>query len=180
VRAGQIEPGEISDYAAKLYTAYHGTGAGFDAVQALARRSQMPPADFRIETAAESAQQKQSEFVRDFPHLSRWYSIREQLAAPYGAQYFEGQLKGEPLSLKGTVMEGRPACRPKELLVAIGPGARAEISIRLDTPPAGTAVPGEIDFTAVPRVFTKDPLLVTMDAPRTKIENLKIGPCPQP
>jgi len=64
--------------------------------------------------------------------------------------------------------------------VAIGAGTAPEIVIRLDSPLAGIAVAGDIEFTAVPRAFTREPFLLTMDAERTKIVNLKIGPCPQP
>lgn len=177
VRAGEMQPGEIADYARKLYAAYHGSPEGFDAVCELAKRSPLPPEDFRIEPAADAADRRQSEFARNHPETARWNSIRGNLLASYGPQYFEGQVKGEALALKGTVVEGRPACRPKELLVKIGSAEQSEIVLRLDSPLAGAFVAGEIEFTAVPRHFTREPFTVMMSAERAKIGNLKVGAC---
>jgi hypothetical protein len=178
---------QMEEYAASVYTAYHGEAEGLEQLRALAKVSPMPPAGFTIETAAELADRRQKEFIRDHPQLSLWMAIREQLAGPNGLQYFEGQLKNTLIAgsngergLKGTVVEGRPACRPKELLVAIPATSRAEITLRLDSAPAGVAVPGEIEFNAAPRAFIKEPyFMLTMDAERAKILKLKIGPCPK-
>lgn len=180
LRAAAQDPSIAPGYADSLYTAYHGGTDGLDAVRALAKTTPLAPPDFEIETAAQVAAHRQGEFELRNPHLARWNALRERLTATYGPQYFDGQVKGEPISLKGVVVEGRPSCRPKELLVGTGPGASPEVAIRLDTPLAGAAVPGEIEFTAVPRAYSKDPFLITMDADRAKVVNLKIGPCPQP
>jgi hypothetical protein len=194
VRAAAIDPTlggaadakQIEEYAARIYAAYHGEPEGLEKLRTLVKASPEPPAGFRIETAAALADRKQTEFVQNNPQLALWMAIREQLAGPNGLQYFEGQLKNTLIAgkeggrgLKGTVVEGRPSCRPKELLVAIPATSRAEITIRLDSAPAGVAVAGEIEFDAVPRLFSKEPyFMLTMDAERIRITNLKIGPCP--
>jgi hypothetical protein len=115
--------------------------------------------------------------------------IKRQLTdAANGAQYFEGQLKdadvkgqGDAKALKGVVLEGRPACRSRELLVAIPePGQQAgaaEITLKLDSPLTGKPASGEIEFDAVPRAFTREPFMLTMETEKAKIANLKVEPC---
>jgi hypothetical protein len=114
--------------------------------------------------------------------------IKGQLSDTNGQQYFEGQLKdadvagqGGAKALKGTVLEGRPACRSKELLVAIPePGQTAktaEITLKLDTPLTGKPAAGEIEFDGVPRAFTKEPFMLTMETEKAKIAGLKLETC---
>jgi hypothetical protein len=183
---GSADTAQIAEYAASVYTAYHGSAEGLEQLRNLAKVSPFPPPGFAVETAAEVEDRRQQEFVRNNPQLALWMGIHEQLTGANGQQYFEGQLKNALISgkngergLKGTIIEGRPACRPKELLVAIPATARAEVTIRLDSAPAGGAVPGEIEFDAIPRAFSKEPyFMLTVDTERARITNLKIGPCP--
>jgi hypothetical protein len=85
--------------------------------------------------------------------------------------------------LKGTLMEAKPACRPKELLVAIPlPNATGtpvvEITLKLDAPLTGKVeTGGDIQFNGVPSAFTKDPFMLTMDTEKAKIDGLTITPC---
>ena len=80
-------------------------------------------------------------------------------------------------------MEARPACRPKQLLVAVpAPDAseplQPEITLKLDKPLAGS--PGlnqEFHWEGVPTAFTKSPFMFTMDAEVAKIEGLAVRPC---
>ena len=85
--------------------------------------------------------------------------------------------------LKGTLVEAKPACRPKELLVAVplpdAQGApRAEITLKLDKaltgkPQANT----EFQWQGVPAAFTRDPFMLTMDTESAKLEGLKSAAC---
>ena len=186
VRAAGIDPalGGGAAYAADLYTKYPGSDEGLSELKALAKTGPHSPESFTIETSAEVQTRKQTEFARNHPQFALWRGIKEQLTAPNGAQYFEGQLKNAAIAgtsngrgLKATILEGRPHCRPKELLVMVPPATRPEILIRLDTPIPGAAVPGEIEFDAIPRSFVAEPFLLTVDAVRTKIMNLKSSPC---
>ena len=186
VRAAGIDPmlgGGIA-YAADLYTKYHGSDEGLAKLRELAKTAPQPPESFSIETAAEVETRKQHEFAQNHPQYALWRGIKQQLNAPNSAHYFEGQLKNTTIvgtgggrGLKATIVEGRPACRPKELLVSVPPATQPEILIRLDSPIPGAAVPGEIEFDAIPRSYTSGPLLLTVDAIRTKILNLQIAPC---
>ena len=105
-----------------------------------------------------------------------------------GQQYFEGQLKDADVSgqggaqaLKGVVLEARPACRSKELLVAVPepgkPAGAAEIMLKLDAPLTGKPAAGEIEFDAVPRAFQREPFLLTMETEKAKITGLKVDSC---
>jgi hypothetical protein len=190
---GTADPAKIAGYAASAYQQYHGSDDGLAALRDQARQSPFPPAGFTIETAAAAANRKQKELADLQPQLSLWARIRAQLADANGQQYFDGQLKDLDVAgpagaraLKGIVVEGRPACRPKELLVAVPdpdgkPATRTELALRLDSPMAGKAVTGdEIEWDGVPRLFTRDPFMVTMDVPRARISGLAVAPCDPP
>src|SRR5262249_43080195 len=116
--------------------------------------------------------------------LSMWMGIKGQLAdAAGGMGYFEGQLKNAAVpKLKGTLVEGKPACRSKELLVAIPmpdqQGApTAEITLKLDAALTGKPEPGEIQWEGVPSAFTQTPFMLTMDTEKAKIEGMKMSAC---
>jgi len=91
--------------------------------------------------------------------------------------------------MKGTLVEGKPACKPKELLVAVPlPDATGnpvvEITLKLvdaEGKPAALAgkpeTGGTIQWTGVPKAFSKDPFMLTMEADKAKVENVKTTPC---
>jgi hypothetical protein len=85
--------------------------------------------------------------------------------------------------LKGTLVEAKPSCRPKELLVALPlPDAKgalqAEITLKLSKPLTGKPdANSEFQWEGVPAAFTKDPFMLTMDTESDKVEGLKSSPC---
>ncbi len=89
-------------------------------------------------------------------------------------------------ALKGTLVEAKPACRPKELLVAVPlPDAQqplqSEIRLKLDKALAGAPEPkAEFQFKGVPSEFTRTPFLLTMDTESVNVEALKTTPCTVP
>ena len=195
IRAAQIDPTlggsadgkKISDYADSVYTTFHGSNDGLDAVKAQAKTSPLPPAGFTIETATAVSVRKQNEFKEKYPQLALWLGIKGQLADPAaGKQYFDSQLKDSAVpKLKGVLLEGKPACRSKELLVAVPlPDATgtptAEISLKLDAALTGKPDPGEIQWEGVPSAFSQDPFMLTMDTEKAKVEGLKSTPCAPP
>ncbi|MGO9261371.1 MAG: hypothetical protein ACLQU1_34455 [Bryobacteraceae bacterium] len=185
------DPKQIVDYANKVYIQFHGSDEGLDKLKELAKASPLPPAGFSIETATAVAVRKQNEFAQSNPQLAMWMGIKSQLADANGDQYFESQLKDAKVpKLKGVVVEGKPACRSKEILVSVplpdNQGqAAAEISLKLvdaDRKPLALTnvkpVPGtEIQWEGVPSAFTKDPFLLTMDTEKANIDGLKTDPC---
>ncbi|HTS25014.1 MAG TPA: hypothetical protein VMH81_04020 [Bryobacteraceae bacterium] len=182
---GSGDPKKITDYANSAYTAYHGSDEGLDALKAQAKTAPLPPANFAIETSADVANRKQQEFAQSNPQLAMWMGIKAQLADPAnGTTYFESTLKNAAVpKLKGTVVEGKPACRSKEILVAVPlpdqQGApTAEITLKLDAPLTGKPETGEIQWEGVPSEFTQTPaFMLTMDTEKAKIEGLKTTPC---
>jgi hypothetical protein len=197
VRAAAVDPTlggtadakRITDYATSVYKAFHGSEEGLDALRQQAKASPLPPAGFTIESEAAARAKADKALAEQYPQYALWMQIKGQLADPAnGPQYFEGQLKdadvtgqGGKRALKGTVLEGRPACRSKELLVAIPqpgqPAGAAEITLKLDAPLTGKPATGEIEFDAVPRAFTREPFMLTMDTEKAKITGLKVDPC---
>lgn len=186
---GTAQPAQITAYAKNVYTQYHGSDEGLDRLKAQAKASPLPPAGFTIESASAAAARKEKEFAEKEPQLALWMGIKRQLSDATGQQYFDGQLKDANVAgqdgkraLKGTVVEGRPACRSKELLVAIPEpgqhGARAEITLKLDAALTGKPVAGDaIQFDGVPRAFSREPFMLTMETEKTKISDLKVEPC---
>ena len=177
---GTADAKAIDKYLGTLYTQYHGADDdGLKQLKDMAKASPLPPADFKIKSAAEIAHEKEEEFKKTNPQLALWMGIKSQLADQGGEQYFAGSLKDAQVpKLKGTVVEGKPACRSKELLVAISDATHPEVSLKLDAALTGKPEAGaEIQWEGVPSAFTKDPFLLTMDTEKAKIENLKSSPC---
>lgn len=190
---GTAEPKKITDYANSVYTGYHGSDEGLDQLKQQAKSSSVPPAGFKIATSTEVSQVKQKEFAEKFPQYALWMGIKGQLADANGQQYFEGQLKDADVSgqggqraLKGMLLDGRPTCRSRELLVSVpdpskpGSAAPGEILVKLDAPLTGKPAPGEIEWDGVPRAFTKEPFLLTMESDKSKITGLKVDACGPP
>ena len=177
---GTADPKAIDTYLANTYKSYHGADEeGLKQLKEMAKASPNPPAGFKIKSETEIINEKEEEFKKTNPQLALWVGIKKQLIDANGEQYFSGTLKDAAVpKLKGTVVEGKPACRSKEVLVAISDNKSPEVALKLDTaltgkPEAGT----EIQWEGVPTAFSKDPFLLTMDTEKAKIEGLKSTPC---
>ncbi|HUK16804.1 MAG TPA: tetratricopeptide repeat protein [Bryobacteraceae bacterium] len=187
---GTSDATKIKQFADSAYTRIHGSTEGLDQLKDQVKASPLPPAGFKIKTATEIAEEKESEFEKSNPQLSMWMKIKAALSDTGGDQYFESSLKGAGVpQLKGVLVDAKPACRPKELLIAVPlPDAKspypAEISLKLvdadDKPLALTGKPdlnAEIQWEGVPQAFTKEPFLLTMNTEKGKIQGLKVSPC---
>ncbi len=177
---GTADPKAIENYLNNTYNQYHGgDDAGLKELKEMAKANPMPPAGFKIKSASDIAKEKEEEFKKTNPQLALWMGIKGQLADAGGEQYFEGTLKNAAVpKLKGTVVEGKPACRSKELLVALSDATHSEVSLKLDAALPGKPEAGvEVQWEGVPSAFTKDPFILTMDTEKAKIENLKTTPC---
>ena len=113
-----------------------------------------------------------------------WNRIKSALSAENGAAFFENQMKNSSVpQLRGVLVEARPACHPRELLVAVpsqdAPApTQAEIRLQLDKPLGGRpAAGGELEWEGVATEFTSQPFLLTMDAEAAKVTGLKMEPC---
>ena len=181
---GTMDAQKLNSYLESAYNSYHGSLEGLDQLKAMAKASPLPPADLKIETASALLAKKQAEFEQSNPQLALWMRIKGALADTNGATYFDNELKDSAVPpLKGTLVEAKPACKSKELLVAIPlPDQQgspvAEITLKLDPPLTGKPeIGGTIQWTGVPKSFTKDPFMLTMEVEKAKVENLKTTPC---
>ena len=168
---GTMDPKALNTYLESAYNSFHGSLEGLDQLKNTAKASPLPPADLKIETASAIATRKQAEFEQSNPQLALWMRIKGALADTNGATYFENELKDSAVPpMKGTLLEGKPACKSKELLVAIPlPDQQgnpvAEITLKLDAPLSGKPETGAtIQWTGVPKAFTKDPFMLTMES----------------
>ena len=180
---GRSDAKKMTDFADQYYSTIHGSNEGLDGVKTAAKANPLPPGDFKVKTATEISEEKQAEFEKSNPQLALWMKIKGALADTNGEQYFDGQLKDSAVpKLKGTVIDGK--CRAKEIMVAIPlPDAKgdqkAEITLKLDSPLTGKPEVGsEFQWDAgVPKAFTKDPFMLTMEVEKAKLEGLKTSPC---
>jgi len=193
VRAAVIDPTlgdprndakKIQAFAEKAYTTVHGSTEGLGELKGAAKQSALPPPDFHIKTKDELDDDQRKTFAREHPQVALWMQIKAELTDNSGQQYFDAQLKDAAVPpLTGTLVEAKPPCRPKELLIAVTPpeaGAAAmpEILLTLDKPLTGTPeVNSTIQFEGVPSGFSKEPFLLTMSAEAGKIEGLKTTAC---
>jgi hypothetical protein len=180
----------LDDYLKRVYTTIHGSDEGLADLKTLAAKTPNPPDGFKVKTASEIAAAAEEEFRTKNPQLAMWMSIKGQLADTNGQQYFDDQLKEHDMSgengaklLKGTLVEGKPACNPKELMVAIPmPNAAGtptpEITLKLDAALKGKPeIGGDIQFNGVPMSFAKEPFMLTMDTAKDKIDGLTLSTC---
>ena len=197
VRAAEVDPtlggtaqaAQITAYAKNVYTQYHGSEEGLDKLREQAKASPLPPAGFAIESKVALDAKREKDFMEKEPQIALWMSLKRQLTDTNGQQYFDGQLKDADVvgqngkrALKATVLEGRPACRSKELLVTVPqpgqPAGKAEITLKLDAALTGKPQAGDtIEFDAIPRAFSKEPFMLTMETEKAKISDLKVEPC---
>jgi TolA-binding protein len=171
---------QVDTYLNKIYTQYHGADdAGLQQLKTMALNAPLPPADFKLKTAAEIASEKEEEFRTKNPQLALWMGIKKQLTDTNGDQYFDGTLKNAAVpKMKGTLVDAKPACRPKELLVAISDATHSEVKLKLDMPLKVKPTTGtEFQWQGVPSAFTKDPFELTMDTESDKIEGLMSEAC---
>jgi hypothetical protein len=178
------DPKKIQAFANTAYVNIHGSDEGLEQLKQEVKQSPLPPADFKIRTATEIAEVKAEIFEKENPQLALWMKIKGALSDANGDEYFNSQLKdsGVP-QLSGVLVDAKPACRPKELLVAIPlPDARqpyqTEITVKLEKPLTGKPdlnVP--LHWEGVPSAFVREPFMLTMDSEASKVEGLKITPC---
>jgi len=150
-----------------------------------AKASALPPANFRITTAAEVAAAKDEDLKKSNPQLAIWLGIKGQLLGTDGQTYFDGSMKGAAVpKLKGWLVAAKPPVKSKELQVNMeGKDASgANVTLKLVGTDGTTALPltgkpelgVEIEFEGVPESYTKEPFMVTFVVEKAKITGLKV------
>jgi hypothetical protein len=175
---------KIQAFADNAYVRLHGSDEGLEQLRQQVKQSPLPPTDFRIRTATEIAEAKQAEFEKDNPQLALWMKVKSALSDNNGEQYFDRELKDTAVpQLTGTLVDAKPACHPREILVSVTPSdteqpVRAEITLKLDRALSGRPELNTVfNWEGIPSAFTKEPFMLTMDAETSKIQGLKITPC---
>ena len=186
---GSTDPKAVENYLTTIYTNYHGADDdGLKQLKELAAKSPLPPADFKMESSAEVSHRKEEEFKKTNPQLALWMGIKGSLADTNGDTYFSGTLKdadvkgqGGAKALKGTLVEAKPECHSKELVVAISDATHPEVTLELDAALTGKPDTGvEIQWDGQPSAFTKEPFMLTMDTEKASITGLNLTPCTPP
>ena len=165
----------------KAYPPYHGSAEGLPELKTLAKANALPPADFKIKSTVEIAEEKakaDEEKAKANPMLALWETIKAQLVGDNGPAYFDTSVKEAALpggangvmKFSGKLVTTTPETRPKELTLAIG-GDMPNVTIKLDEPLPGKMDPGgDIAFSGVAKAFNKDPYMLTFEVSRDDIE----------
>jgi hypothetical protein len=157
------DPAKIRTYADNAYIRFHGSNEGLDQLKQQVKTAPLPPPDFKILTATEIANIKQHDFETNNPQLALWQKIKARLLEDDGTQYFESDMKGAALpELKGMLLEAKPACRPRELIIAVSEST-PEVTLKLDKPLAGKPqLHAELQWQGEPEAFTRSPFMLTV------------------
>ena len=121
------------------------------------------PDGFHIKTKDEMDAEKDEAFEKSNPQLALWMSIKNQLTAAEGTQYFDGQLKGAGVpKLRATVISVNPPTNSKEIVVALADTKTAEATLKLDEALVGKPeVGGIIEFKGCLRRLSRNPSCLT-------------------
>lgn len=180
--AGALAPPgrqSVQQYLEKVYTSYHGSKDGLDALEATAKASPLPTADFKIlstEDIEKENIQKQNDLALKNPSLALWLNIRTALTGADGDNYFNQNMKGaQTPAFTGKLISASPETKPKTLVLAIAdkdnPNPKGDVTVNLDSPLPGKA-DGDtiITFQGIPQSYTANPFMVTFNAEKASIK----------
>ncbi len=177
-------PKSVTDYAKKYYTNLHGNADGYDEFVEKTKANAMPPDGFSIVNVDAQKAEAINKWNDEHKEASTWAGIKGSLTAPDGAAFFDSNMKEAAFpTMKGTLVEAVPACRPKTLLVSVpsfdNAKPPAEITLKFATALTGKPeVGGEITFNeGVSKTFTASPFMLTMEVDKDKIQGLTMTQC---
>jgi|ERR1039458_6547365 hypothetical protein len=161
----------LQAYLEKTYINFHGSREGLDQVVEAAKKSALPPADFKIESNDEILAKQEEELKKTNPQLALWIKIKQELSGPGGQKYFEEGLKEHALpglenvkKFKATVVSTAPEKKPTMVIVGISSKDMSEVTLKFEKPLAAIPEKGtEIEFSGSPSAFTADPQMLTFD-----------------
>ncbi len=161
------------------YTQYHGNDEGLQALKDLAVKSPTPPEGFTVKSKAEVEADAQADFAKSHPELAQWQATKKALVEGGDGYFKESLLDAQLPKFKGKVLDGKPACNSKSLIVALSDDKTPEVTLVLDTPVKGKVTTG-VDITwegAVAKAYTATPFNLTMEMEQAKVEGIEKGPC---
>ena len=169
---------QVMDYVKRAYKGFHGSDQDFDKLIAAAKASNSPPPDFAIKSATELAQaeqQSEEEWTKTHPQEALWKSIKDALAGPDGANYFNSNMKDAAVpTLKGKVVKLEPENKPKTIVLAMEDG-KSDGTVGDATLKFEAALPGKVDagaeltFEGVPDSYTTSPFMVVFNVDKDKL-----------
>jgi len=164
---------------ANYYTQFHGSDEGLADLKALAVKSPTPPPGFTVKSSAEVQKDKDDAFAAAHPELAQWQATKKALVEGGDAYFKESVMDAQMPKLKGKVLDGKPACNSKSLIVALSDDKTPEVTLVLDTPIKGKPATG-VDITwegAIAKAYAATPFNLTMEMEQAKIEGIEKTPC---
>lgn len=185
-RAAATDPANSQKYMAsftKNYKIYHGSDEGLNDVVALAKSSPVAPADFKIKSTVDIAQEKADQEAKENaanPAMAMWKVIKTGLTGDNPDQFWDGSAKDAALpgkdpatqadlKWKAKIVSMKPAMRPKTLVLSIEK-PEGDVTLELDAPLPGNMEPGaQIEFTGTAKAYVKDPFMLTLETTKDQI-----------
>jgi len=162
------------------YKNYHGSDEGADQIVAQAKTSALPPDNFTIVSANESATKQADALnarIAAEPAFKIWYVIKQSLQDK-GDAFFESDVKDAEIpggaagvkTFSGTVISLDPPDRPTKVVVGVEDPAKPDATLEFSEPLPADAVDQvkvgqKIDFSGVADSFTKEPYMLTFKDP---------------
>jgi tetratricopeptide (TPR) repeat protein len=166
-----------------VYTFYHGSPEGLDAVAAVARDKLHPPQGFRIESAAEIVERLwEKQVLEQNPDLAPFLELRRSLIATADADLLERLQAAPPLKLRATVLGCGEPGGDSGIHLAITDQHTFEAILRPDPPVSRCPPVGSVlEFTARVTAFQKSAPQFTLAVPRKAITTVSAAsPSRQP
>jgi hypothetical protein len=172
---------KLLDYFNKVYKDYHGSADGADQILAQAKTSALPPADLKITSQADIANQQNQALEQRFtsdPQFKIWYGIKQNLTGDNGQQVFEQNVKDAEIpggaegvkNFTGTVISIDPPDKPTKVVLGVEDPAKPDATLEFSQPLPAEAldkikVGQKLDFSGVADSYNKDPYMLTFKDP---------------
>jgi hypothetical protein len=176
--------GKYTAFVNKNYKLYHGSDEGLNDVAAAAKANPVAPADFKIKSTVDIAQEKADAEAKENaanPAMAIWKSVKTGLTGDSPDQFFKGSVEtsllpgkdstGQEMKWKAKIVSMKPTIRPKTLVVAIEK-VDGDVTLNLAE---GASLPGkmepgeEIQFEGTVTAYTKDPYMLTLEVTKDQI-----------
>jgi tetratricopeptide (TPR) repeat protein len=163
---------QMDEFLTKAYKGYHGDTTGLQELKTQATQAALPPEGFTIKSVtelAEEANKKAEEEAKKDPSRAIWMNVKQQLTAD--PNYFTSGMKDAALpQMRGKVVSGTS----KELVVSMFDDPSPDVTLKLEEGTFPKVEPGtQITFDkAVPKTFSPNPFMVTMNVDKKDITGL--------
>jgi len=180
---------QVLAYFNKIYAQFHGGADGADSVLATAKANANPPADFKIISTADKANQETEGLNKKLdadPALKMWYMIQQSLIGDQGQTYFDANVKDAEIPggandikyFKGTVISLDPAEKPTKIVLGVFNPTKPDATLTFEEPVTAPVKVGDVlEFSGVADSFVKDPFMLVFKDP--EVPSLKKAAAPK-